>query len=1470
MPMRPLAGIDGGAGFDLSITMARSWLHSSATAPSVSAAVAVTGAAAAVSTATATSTATAIDAGGGVEADVVSNLNKGTVGHAGKLTARAETLAATANVAVTNQGLAIAADAVWDGGTKADATAKGIDVGLGADTVTNEGEIEAISDATAASVAVSVAVTGVAGASATSTATSKATAIDGGYGQDVDTVTNKGKLMATANALAAAASVSVTNTGVAISADSVWDGGTKSEAIAKGIDVGNGADTVSNEGEIEATADADAGSAAVSVAVSGVAGGSATSTAKSFATAIDTGDGHDADTVTNKGKLTAKSDSLAGSVSVGFTNGGIAVAADSVWDGGTKAEATSRGIDSGAGADTIDNQGAIEADARARTASVGVSVAVSGVAGAVTSATAQADAAAIDSGAGDDTITNRVALKSTADAEAGGVSVSVTNAGLVVAGNAAWDGGIRSGADARGIDAGAGQDGIVNDGLIETRAEATTPNVAISVAVSGVAGSVSTSTATADAVGINTASDDLTDAGDAVENNARIDVDADATAVAVQLTGTLAGGAVAMDGIWDGGTTADADAAGIRAGHFNDVVVNHGELDVVADADAPSISGAFALEGVAGAIAAATARSDAAGIDAGAGNDTISNTGKITATTNASAVTVSAAVTKFGVSVAGNNAWDGGASSEARSKGIDGGAGLDTIVNAGEIKAESKATSPTVSVGFTVAGVSAAVSTATAKADSTAIDGGDSNDTIDNQNTGKLTSIADANGVAVNVGLTGAGAAVAADSVWDGGTSSTATAKGIDGGQGRDQIANAATIDATATSTTVSNNNTITVAGVAGATSTANATADATAIDGGADGDDVDVLTNRGAITATSDASATGVSVAVTVAGASVATDSFWDGGTQANATSRGMNGGAGNDRIANHGGLITADATSETHSVSVSATGAILAAASAASTSTATAAAVDGGAGNDDITNDYALVSKAKSSAGGTSVSVVLGGGGAVSGSPFDNATQASATATGIAGGDGNDTVQSTETSSISLDSSALAKDTTVSVGVNGFSGTRSGSQAIARGTGIDGGDGHDTLDNRGAITGVVTAEAKARAISITALAGASIGDASTTADAGVTGIAGGAGNDHITNDGAITLTPHAQATGQSVSVSQQGVAIGDAGATATSGATGIDGGEGNNHIVNRGVITGTATAGGTARSIGVTGVGFTLNKANTTVTTGVAGIRGGGNNDSVSNENIIDVSAASTATATSVSVSVGGVSDASARTLPEATAVGIDGDGGNDAIANAGDITVNATSGSTATGSSWTVAGVSKSDTGTTATTTAIGIAGGDGNDLVQNQAAIGVHAGSSVSVSGGGFTFAGTGKSTSELTATTHATGISGGDGDDDLRSAGAIIVDAVSALTSTGGKHRPPGPVGCRRRHRRHHHGGGYRRRRGRRLHHELRHDRRDGGFDRHAGQFDFHFRRGRCDRRHAGCDQYRDRHFRRRRFRRHTQ
>ena len=405
----------------------------------------------------------------------------------------------------------------------------------GIDTIMNFGDINTSATSNAASLSVAVAVKGAAVGTATSTATANSTAIHAGEGDETDDVYNAGTLTSTANANAVAASISATNQGLAIAADSVWDGGTKATAAARGIDVGAGGETMQNDGDITATAGALVGSLAAGVSISGVAGGSATSTGQADAIAIDMSDGDDTDTIINNGNLSANASSGAAAASVGFTQTGAAVSLGAVWDGGTGSMARSRGIDVGNAGDHVENYGRIDADSLAAAAEASVSVALTGVAGGITTSTAEGDAAAIDAGqdAGEDTVINEGELNvdSTAVALTGGVAV--TQAGAAVVANAFWDGGTNSHSVASGIDTGDGADTIINSGDINvlngsldaaeiidnldvleaietgegtdllTGLGAITGAGSVSVAVSGVAGASAQATAIAESTGID-------------------------------------------------------------------------------------------------------------------------------------------------------------------------------------------------------------------------------------------------------------------------------------------------------------------------------------------------------------------------------------------------------------------------------------------------------------------------------------------------------------------------------------------------------------------------------------------------------------------------------------------------------------------------------------------------------------------------------------------------------------------------------------------------------------------------------------------------------------------------------------------------------------------------------------------------------------------------------------------------------
>ena len=311
---------------------------------------------------------------------------------------------------------------------------------------------------------------------------------------------------------------------------------------------------------------------------------------------------------------------------------------------------------------------------------------------------------------------------------------------------------------------------------------------------------------------------------------------ANADAISVSFAGL--GLSIASDAVWDGGATAIAEAIGISADRAeqdstleatidvvdgnvrvgvlttesevvgNDTVTNYGDIDATAVAVAPSIGIANAVVGGAAAVTTATAESRAVAIDAGGGGDTVTNTAALHARSFANADAVSLTNLVVGVSGAGTSAWEGGPKAEAEAIGISGDGqgnimtdryieysgnnldivqetttenvgGDDFIDNSGAIVADADAVSVSAAVSIVGVGMAAAVSTSEANARAAAIDAGGGDDTVINE--ASLTAEAGATAVGVAVDVAAAGLAVAADAVWDGGTTAEAEAIGISG-----------------------------------------------------------------------------------------------------------------------------------------------------------------------------------------------------------------------------------------------------------------------------------------------------------------------------------------------------------------------------------------------------------------------------------------------------------------------------------------------------------------------------------------------------------------------------------------------------------------------------------------------------------------------------------------------------------------
>jgi hypothetical protein len=1496
--------LNPGSGNDTIVNDAKVDANATAESASVGVSVAVAGVAAAASTATTRADASGIDAGGGND-DITNR---------GELDVDAVSNANAVAVSVTPAGVAVTADAVWDGGTTAEASATGLtadgsavgaqtetivsrntishrsisESASGDDTIVNEAKIDAQAVAVAPALDVPVAVFGVAAALSNSTAKADATAIDGGAGNDEITNTASGELTATAVGNADTANVAVTVGGVGVAGNSVWDGGTTVEAVAKGIDadgkgtrVGNertiefgqdgitvthrtthesssGDDVITNDAKITAKATAVPVSVAVGVAaIGGVGAAISTSTATSLASAIDAGGGNDE--VVNSGELEATANSTAVTVNGSFALIGAGVSADALWDGGTTADATAIGIDAdgrggtitservttvsvsgvdsdsntttvgASGDDHIINTNRIVADANA--VSPSIAVGLGGILGAaLATSTATSKAAAIDAGGGDDEIDNSGELLATADSTAVAVNVSAGAVALSV--NNVWDGGTRAEATAKGIDAGGGEDTVTNTARTESVATATAP--AVSVAIGGLVGAaVSTATSEAQASAIDTGDDD-----DNLTNSGELIATADADAVAVNVAVTATGAAVAADAAWDGGTTADARAKGVDGGKGSDEIANDARIEATADADTTSVGvSAVILGGVGASISTSTAKSHAVAVDGGDENDTIANAGNLTAIADSTATGVNVSVSLLGAAISADAVWDGGTTADATAKGINGGTGGDTIGNAAVVDASATANSTSVGVSATIGPVAGASSTSTAKTEATAIDAGTGNDTVGN--TGPLTAVADSDAGAVSVSVTGVGVGAAFDAAWDGGTTADAIAKGIYGGGGENVLTNQGTISAESLADTDSTGVSVTIGGVAGAISTSTAKTDSTAIDGGEDGD---TITNLGQLTAMADSSANAVSVGVTLIGAAAASDAVWDGGTTADATAKGMDGGGGNDLITNLQ-TATAISTAETRSTSVSVTVAGAAGAFSNSSAQAHSLAIDGGAGDDTINNSATLTANADADASGVSVSVGLLGAAAASGSstasanaigidggagndvvgntgdldvdatadaasasvsvtlagatvanPFyDARTKAEAVAAGFVGGDGFDTI--TNFSIVDVDAVAKTASTNVSVGLIGFAGANTDLSALAsaRASGMEGGSGGDTLDNQNTLLANATAESPIRSVNVN-LAGVASADFSSQATSSAIGMGGGSGDDTISSSGTIALNATSKAPASGTNVGILGVAQQDVTASATAFSTGIDGGEGSDQVVHSGQLQALAHSEAVVSGSSWNVAGVSSQQGLATATSRSTGIAGGGEMDTVLNTGTVDVDATMTLRTEGVSTAVFGGASADGSVSGDITAVGIDGGTDADELTNAGMVDVTASSSAQANGSSWNLAGSAVTKAGISSQVDAIGIDGSDGNDVIDNAGILIAEAISNASSSGASWSLAGAAGGNASLTSGANATGIAGGSGADDIGNDGIATIEGEATLTVTGGSNAIFGAAG----------------------------------------------------------------------------
>jgi uncharacterized protein YhjY with autotransporter beta-barrel domain len=1278
-----------------------------------------------------------------------------------------------------------------------EATARGIDAGSDDDQIENAGTINATAEANADLTDILLPPLGSKTLGLPPKATAHSTGIEGGAGNDG--ITNS----ATVNATAVSDSESLD---ISLTLD--LEGGAKSEATAVGINANEGDDQITNVATINAEAEATARSDAVVLNVLSIGTSAAPTTATAHSTGIDGGKGNDS--LTNNGTITAnaESDAYTGSGTVSIVQYEATVPGEAQ----TESTALVKGIAAGAGDDTPVNTGTIIATAHASASTIDISVEVLGDVKYNASTASSATAVGIEGGAGNDGISNTGTINMnpiTAVSTSTAVDVKMFNIPTAIGGffgAELGDARTAAEAEATGIAGETGDDTISNTGTIDIYAFADADSNSVTATLS-----ITASPKTSGVSSIAQSSSLVAAAG-----------------TAARLTAAAAQESEADSDIVDTGTTALTFVTGIDGGAGMDTVTNDGKVIVKgeSDADSVSVSGTISiskgsllniLPGFALTDATTTARSTAAGIDGGAGDDTITNTNELSSEAISDSTSASVSAVLKGVKEKGL-AWGGTIVSDATTKaiskaiGIDGGEGDDTITNSGKIRATATPDADSASIGVTLMGVEEGLAVGliyvdaatTADATATGIDGGSGNDIITNENTGEITVTGDAESTSASIGVTVSGAFSQEWSMAIGGAITDGTTKAISN-----------------------------VAGIKG-------------------GEEEDTVTNSGKIIVKALPDADSASVSATLAGA----QDGWTGGftyanntTTAEANAVGIDGGSGNDTIinTNTGQIeVTADPTSSSASVSATVTGVTkgtgIVGGAALTDGTTKAiskiAGIKGGEGDDTITNSGKITVKSNPDADSASVSVNLGAAmgelGLVGGFSYaDATTRAQATATGLDGGTGNDII--TNTGEVEVTTEPTSSSASIGVTAQGVKGmgaavgislTDGTTKAISTATGIDGGEGDDTIINSGKITVKALPDADSASVSVSlsaakegVAAGGTFADNTTTAQATATGIDGAEGKEIITNSGTIDVTADSESSSASVSFSGQftmtgatlGVALSNGTTKAISTSTGMSGGGGDDTITNSHITTVTSTADVAAASVSVNAgvavdgaaVGGAFANAKTEATSSAIGLEGGTGNDTLTNRGSNTVSATSNVTAASVAVSLegtraglaAGISLVDGENRADALAIGISGGDGDDTIHNEiGASRVKATTTSTRTNVSVTgtfslygaALGASAADATNIASADARGIEGGGGNDTITNTSNLVMGATTtadttSVSVSANVAIFgagAGASLASAETTGSALATGIDGGEGDNTIKNTSSGYINATS--------------------------------------------------------------------------------------------
>ncbi len=1272
------------------------------------------------------------------------------------------------------------------------------------DLITNEGQIWSTANSAAHGDAVGVSFAAaldgisvsVALAETDVNSTAYATGIRSGIGEDI--IENKGFSSAGVHATSIATSSS-DSVSVAVSGDwigvamgaSYAEANTDATAGAVGVDAGDSNDVITNNAQVVVSSTAGVSSNAISVTAAvapkgfsaGVAFSETETNSAVEATGIDGGRGDDVIENVSVVSATSAATTKTKSVSVNFAEAGAAIA-----DVSSEAKAESTGLESGEGVDELTNSGTVLATATSVSDDTGAAANLAGYARGDIASTSMATATGLSGGetsAGQtigDALTNTsgARIEATATANAYADNYVVQGGGVQFA-----KVGSTADAHATAMAGGVLGDTIENDGTVISTAISDLHANSFNFQLFGVqAGSVGVN-AVGTARGIDASAGENT-----VMNSAEGTIDTYADLKTTSLNTEASIGAQ----LTRAGVTADAVSQGILSGADRDIIDNDGSI--TATAKSLGQAGGASIGLISASLVNALASADIDGISAGGGNDVVTNDGIITAgaikTGDSFLVKAETAAVSFDFA----SLIFSSLGAEASIAGIQGGAGNDTIFNNGIIYIGNEAPDDgctdqrsmvigdSFSYGGQWLGTTFAFSGSSARNTSIGIDGGADNDALVNSGTVtvKARSYGDVGAeVSLGIGLL--------DSLAKAEVQSTAKATGIFGGTGEDTITNYSTIAADAlTIADAQTEATIDLATEPEATSEATAVARAAGMDGGSLGKkthdnygNIDASANAGAWTRmyseTEDkrAHASGYGLAQSEA----------YGITSESPNNTATNHDTGNIVVFAKAG--TYDTLGNTGYAFAEEDANIDAGQYHEGTNqwtplSAEAAGILFSDGDDVVMNDGTV----------TVTSSVIGTIYANSNSwvryPFSTARAVVLSqAKGISAGKGSNELTNNGDMTIQALSHAAPKVYSWSRDYQATANTYGQSTAKATGMEADGillNSADGILDVTARATSWANAPTNSEFATATALVNATASGFATFTDTGLTGL------QHITNEGTATVRALAgeDAAGNSEQIAWVNTNIttrdstANCSGTSTVDAAGVRVGDGVKEITNNGALTvlGRAradltTAGGAhtyARSYYYNPEANSYAKGNATAT----GILAAAGENHVYNFGTMDVTAETQDVyAWSDSYSSWSTCYSKAETFAETTGQGIRVGTGDDEIRNTGSLTVT----SSANAHSYAYADTRDNNLADEYETSraasdaiAIGIDGGMGTNTIENEGTLNVSATALAQVYAGG----GHASVTATTNSTASATGITVGDGGSFIRNSGTVSVQA----------------------------------------------------------------------------------------------